>query len=581
MKTLLIWLILTGSLLLNGSPPSKAQVAGDAEKRYKAAVRLVQTGAYDRAITELSAVAQRGGSLAPYATYYIAVAAFRQKNYTQARLTLKQVLDRYPNWRKLDDVHYLFACTAMETGQYEDALTRLQRIGDPDLKGDIDKLERHFLLRITDISRLKAIQREFPEDRNVALTLIDQIQRNSTERSDLELSDKLANQFGVPVASVAAPPVTSTPVATNSPAAVSTSRPAASRTRNKGYYTVAVLFPFKVDEFDPERRGRSNQYVYDLYEGIKLAKAKLQEEGVTINLVAYDIDNDANKTLDVINSASFAQNDLILGPLYAEPNRLVTAYAGQNNMPLVNPISTSGDLITNQPMAFLAQPSLAQQAEKAAAFARNLPIVRRAAVYFGASRKDSLLAVACQITLKRQGIQVIDSRRVGATAEATAASITLTEASKPGCVFLTSSSDDDGPRLLDALSRRNISSPLIATASAFDPYRNSLSTFTRRELYLLYPDYIDTNRPEVTDFEEMYLIKRNIIPSVYASQGYDMMLFFGRLLAKNAFPVRSRTDLKSDSTDYVLSGFDYTQSNDNQLVPIVKFDGGRFIRVND
>ena len=146
---------------------------------------------------------------------------------------------------------------------------------------------------------------------------------------------------------------------------------------------------------------------------------------------------------------------------------------------------------------------------------------------------------------------------------------------------MASSDEKDGPRLLEVLSRKNSSSPLLATTTAFDLYRNSMATFTRRELYLLAPDYIDPTRPAVSAFQENYVAKRNIIPSVFASQGYDMMLFFGRSLAKNIFQSPSRNGLKSESDDYVLSGFDYTQSNDNQVVPIVKYDDGRFIRANE
>ena len=44
----------------------------------------------------------------------------------------------------------------------------------------------------------------------------------------------------------------------------------------------------------------------------------------------------------------------------------------------------------------------------------------RAAIYFGSSRKDSLLAVAYQDELKRQNYQVVDFRKVSGTAQAMA-----------------------------------------------------------------------------------------------------------------------------------------------------------------
>ena len=71
---------------------------------------------------------------------------------------------------------------------------------------------------------------------------------------------------------------------------------------------------------------------------------------------------------------------------------------------------------------------------------------------------------------------------------------------------------------------------------------------------------------------------QNIIPSVYAAQGYDMLLFFGRQIARNSFPVKNSSGAQAD--DYLLSGFDYAKGNENQVVPIVKFEDGRFTKIN-
>ena len=571
-----------------------AQVSADEQKRYNTAVRFVQAGDYERAKLDLNAVVQQRGSLAPYANYYYALAAFRQKNFSLARTSVRQLMEIFPNWRKMDEANYLLAAISMETGQYEDALTILQKIGDPALKTDVTKLEQNFLPRLTDLNRLKQLNKAFPGDRIIGLALIDVIQRSSSDKDDLELSDRLTNRFGVPGAVGTQPAVTTT-------GKPSTDRPGSpvpspNRTaRQKGYYNVAVMFPFRLDEFDAEKRARSNQYVYDLYDGIKMAKNKLQDEGITVNLFAYDLDNDANKTLELVNNPAFAQTDLIIGPLYVEPNRIASAYASQNNILLLNPIATSSELVANQPLSFLAQPSVNQQAKKVAELARGLNTGRRAAIYFGTSRKDSLLAAAYLNELKRQNYQVVDFRRVSGNAQTMASAMQFTGITTPtrsqsaitspttialSHVFFASSNDDDGARMLDALSRRRVSGALVATASAFDFYRNSLSTFTRRDLYILYPDFIDSSREPVVEFEEQYVTKRNTIPSVFATEGYDMMLFFGRQLAKNGTALRNRDSLRSDTDDYLSSGFDYTQTNENQIVPIVKYEDGRFVKVN-
>jgi len=592
MNDRLYWLSLLVVGLL-GLSVANAQVPADLERRYKAAVKLVQTANYERAKMEFNAIIQRGGSLSPYAHYYYALAAFKQKNFSQARVMLRQLMDRFPDWRKMDDARYLFAAVGMEMGQYEDALTAIEQIGDPALRPEIDRLERFFLYRIQDLSRLKLMQKEFPDNRNLGLALIDLIQRSSSDKDDLELSDRLTNRFGLPTNLPDRPGTTtastqSAPAPGTATSGATTGRPASAtsvtarpdRSRPKGYYNVAVLFPFRLDEFEAQKRIRSNQYVYDLYNGIKMAKEKLKEEGIIVNLFAYDVENDPERTQTLINSPAFAQTDLIIGPLYAEPNRIALSFAGQNNVLLVNPIATSSELVTGQPMAYLAQPSVNRQAEKAVEFVRGLSIIRRPAIYYGTSRKDSLLAAAYVAELRKQGVQPLELKKLTGTAQAMADAMQISEINKPGHIFLASSNDDDGTRLLDALGRRRVSVPVMATSSAFDFYKNSISTFTRRELYLLFPDYVDQTRPVVTDFQEQYLAQRKIIPSIFASQGYDLMLFFGRQMARNGTIFRNRSALRSDTDDYILSGFDYTRSNENQVVPIVKWDGGRFVKVN-
>ena len=566
-----------------------AQIVPADQHRYDLAVRMVRAGEYERGKADLNPIIQQRGPLAPYASYYYAIAAFRQRNFNQARLMLRQLTELFPDWRRMDEARYLLAASYMEMGNYSEALDVIREINSATLRQDVTKLEQNFVPRITDLNQLKQLNKAYPADRVIGLSLINLIQQKSGSKEDLELSDQLTNRFGAPDSVTTQPSAATIGGAASQPA----TRPARNA-RQKGYYNVALMFPFRVDEFDADQRGRSNQYAYELYNGIKMAKSKLQEEGITVNLFAYDVDNDANKTLEIVNSPTFAQTDLIIGPLYAEPNRIATAYANQNGIFLLNPMATSSELVLDQPMSFLAQPSLNQQARKAAEQAQSIAGSRRVAIYFGTSRKDSLLAEAYRAELTQQKYQIIDFRKLSGTAQAMADSMQLTPklsrssataTPQPvpvnlGHVFFAGSNEQDGARILDALNRRKVSASLIATASAFDFYRNSSSTFTRRDLYLLYPDFVDNSREPVINFEQLYLAKRNTIPSVFALQGYDMMLFFGRQLAKDTLRNRNRKALRSEDEDYLLSGFDYTETNENQIAPIVKYEGGRLVKIN-
>jgi tetratricopeptide (TPR) repeat protein len=577
-----------------------ALAQSDGKSRYQAAVRLVQSKAYDRAKVELNSIIQREGLYAPFAHYYYALASFRQKDFSQARLMLKQLISRYPDWVQLDDAQYLLAASLMELGQYEDALTALGHIGDAAMRPTMTQLEQTFIARITDLRRLKQLNREFPENRTIGMALVELIQRTGSDKSDLELSDRLTNRFGTPGS--VKPPSPSTTVTTTpaeTPAGNTTTTSANNRSgRPRNGYTVAVLFPFRLDEFDVTKR-RANQYVYDLYTGMKLANEKLQSEGIGVNLLAYDLDNDPNKTLELVSAPGFAQTHLMVGPLYVEPNRIATAFANQQTIWLLNPIATNSDLVAEQPMAFLVQPSLHEQARAAAEQAQSFSGAKRVAIYFGTARKDSLLATAYRQELLARRYQIIDFQKLTGSAQTMATTMKLTgtgttSATVPSSVgssssggptlhhvFLASSSEADGPRLVEALSRRKANAPLVGTASAFDLYKNPSSTFTRRDVYLISPDFVDATRPAVAAFDEDYLAQRNTIPSVFARQGYDMLLFFGRQLAKSGPGPVNRRDMRSDADDYLSSGFDYTQSNDNQIVPIIKYVDGRFVKINE
>jgi len=78
----------------------------------------------------------------------------------------------------------------------------------------------------------------------------------------------------------------------------------------------------------------------------------------------------------------------------------------------------------------------------------------------------------------------------------------------------------------------------------------------------------------------LYFSKRNTVPSIYALQGYDLVLFFGRMLHKYQNQLRNGLDVRSYDDDYLLSGFNYQHSNDNQVVPIIQIDDARWVRVN-
>lgn len=535
------------------------------EREYKRGAALCKAGDFAAAINVLTPLTARKytHSLAPFAHYYWSLAALKTNRLSESRQMLMQLRERFPDWKKMDEVRYLLADIAFQEKQFGEALDYVDEIANASVKKEAETLKRFYINKLQDLAYLKSLNRQHPSDKTVALALIDMIQRTSNEKSDLELSDQLTNRFGA----VAAKPST----------AVSPVRQGGSNLR-KGYYNVAVALPFRLHDFSPNQRVRPNQFAYDMYEGMKMAKTKLQQEGIVVNLFTYDVGNDPEDMLNVVNNANFTQTDFLIGPVYNEPAKLAADYAESNGIFYVHPTSLATDIIANHPNTLLLQPSFERQAQQGFDFMRSLPSVnRKLAIYYGATRRDSTLAASYRNKANEAGYQTIDFRK---TREKLDSAATVTEFNKPGHVVVFSSAESDGMKVLNMLTKRRLTVPVLASSPAFNMQNIVPSTLAGREVYIIDTEFIDTAKPQVRDFQTNYLTKRNTVPSIYSMQGYDALLFFGRLLHKYREQLRSGLDTRIYNDDYLLSGFNYRSSNDNQMVPIVKMDDMRWVLAN-
>lgn len=553
------------------------QRPSDYEVQYKKGMQLMIEESYEKAkAVFLPLTGEKfNNGYAPYAHYFAALANFRTQRYFESRLLLKQLFERYPNWNKNNEAYYLYANASFASNETEQAMEYVKKITDSAFTKDLEAMEDNFLSTVTSVPLLKKLYQIYPDDRLIALNLVDLIQRSSTDKQDLELSDRLTNRYGVRTSR----PV---PVSNLSNGQNSGDYSQFQRKDNtsKGYFNIGILFPFNLDETTSRRRIRDNQFALDMYEGIRLAKSQLQTEGIIVNLFAYDIENEASGMIELMNNTSFGQMDALIGPLYSETNKLAVTYCNQVKIPLINPLATDKELLTDKPFAYLIQPSLATQAQKAAEFVRDEFPTQTALILYGTSKSDSLLASYYARELTVAGVQVLGANRFSAaTPEAVAAAIPDAVTKKIGHIFLASNSKNAGPALLSAIERKRISIPIVTKMDAFNFQENSRSQFAGRDLYFIAPDFMDDEKLEVKNFKLNYINKRGTLPSYFAYQGYDMMLFFGRMMGKYRMDIRNGLNLKPSTDGYTLAGFDYTNANENQRVPIYRLVGTKLTLV--
>lgn len=524
--------------------------------RYKKAVQFYADQKYTEAREILLPLTNKKyeNTISPYAHYYYALSAFKLNKFYDARTILKQLFERFPDWRKAEDATYLYANVAFAENKPEEALQYLNRIASKAWRQEIENMEYIYLSKIKELSQLKQLYQKSPDNHVLGQLIVDHIQNSkNASKEDLELSDQLTNQFNL---------------GGNSDKKSSKKQ----KKEEDNAINVAIMLPFRLFEFDPNRTNRANQYIYDLYAGMKLAQEKLASEQISVNVYAFDIERDVKHANEVIGNRGFDKVDLIIGPLYPEVNKVANNFVKSNDAIQVHPLSNNQQLVSNDKNAFLASPSYETQAAKAIEYIVNEKSARTVTIYYGNTRKDSTFAYIYRDRALEKGLNVLAIKKYINADD-------IDTKRKPDHIFIAGSEQTLGPKIISALDKKRIVAPIIAASAAFDFEGSSLNIFNR-ELYLIQLDYMDRDKEEVKNFRSAYITSQNIAPSYYGYWGYDMLLFYGRMLKSGKNKFRGNLDSIEYTQGYTLDGFDYTnRSNENKIVPIIKYQDGRFIEV--
>jgi ABC-type branched-subunit amino acid transport system substrate-binding protein len=213
-------------------------------------------------------------------------------------------------------------------------------------------------------------------------------------------------------------------------------------------------------------------------------------------------------------------------------------------------------------------------AKKAATFAKDKFQNRQMAIFYGASRNDSLMAQYYRQALEQEGFSTFVCQKFSPEIN-----IDLV-GRKVGHVFLANYDRKLGQALITYLDRKKVTSPLVALADAFNTEIFSAGMFNGRDYYFIDPDFVEKGKTDTEAFQKNYFNKYNALPSNYAFLGYDMMLFWGRILQKYGYnKVQTGLSIKKYDEGFTTQGFDYRDHNDNQSVPILHYDNYKLVVV--
>ncbi len=533
--------------------------------RYRTGKSQLDQGHYAVAMQELEPLAQpiNHFAQAPDAAYLYAVAATRLGQWAEAEQMLNLIRNQYPSYPNLNEVLYLQGQVSFEQDDYDNALRTLGQLPAEQYAAPREAMQATYLAKLKDRATWQRLQKRYPQSKLIGRLYADYLLgTGALSEADRQQLDALITQFKLDRDRYAPALAAATPMA--APKALP----------RKSTYNIGVLLPFELQDNSWQTQ-RKNQFVTDLYAGLRLAQDSLQRAGHPVQLFAYDTGADTLTLKSVLALPELAGMDLLVGPIYKSGAKLVARYAREHQIICVNPLSQDGDLVLDNPYHYLYSPSAATQARAAAQFAAtSFGTGRPAVLLHEDSKDDNDFAEAYQAAYEAAGGKLVATHAFRPDDPASlAAALVATELTGASHVVVAADNRKVGPAVFTALGAVPAASrpALLVPGSWLDNPSLGAGQLGGAGVYFYYPKYFNASGLGYRRFRQLYLAKQNLPPSVFACQGFELLLYFGNALQQYGPAFQSGLATAPPQPGAIFEGLSYPGgTHDNQTVPLLK-----------
>ncbi|MEJ8802731.1 ABC transporter substrate-binding protein [Pontibacter sp. H249] len=555
---------IAGLLLISAlALPAYAQVQ-DPATTYNNGKVLLQQQKYDQAMAELQPLTSGSTAYAPEASYFYALAALKGYKLDQAYQMLLQLQNNHPKWESMNDADYLLANILFEQNDYERALSKLQELQGTPLAAEAEGLKRYYLSKLNDRTTFEALLQRNQNDKALAQAFADKLIGGWYRPQDRRTLENIVARHNLDRKRYLSKEALS----------------------NQGF-NVALLLPFQLNQ-DLQQTARKNQFITDLYAGIKLAQDSLQKQGITVNLYNYDTSADTMSVKRVLDLPELKQMDLLIGPVYRSTAKMAARFAAQNSINVVNPLSQDLEMVRGNTNAFLFESSVATQAKQAATYAYQTFTPKTAAIVFENAKEDTTFAYYYRQQFIKLGGKVRTYRKVNSSqATATSTLFKSINLDELGHLAVFSDKMTAAVNATSVVQSKASTLPIVTYEKWLDIGQLTLRQLDNLEVYFISPKFINKQSSTNNWFRRKYVSKYNMAPSAYAYAGFEMMYYFGRMLQEYGPQFNQQMQATGVRPGVFYSGLGYTDTNsrneirqDNQFVPITKLDNLQLTVVN-
>ena len=281
------------------------------------------------------------------------------------------------------------------------------------------------------------------------------------------------------------------------------------------------------------------------YEGVLMAVDSLKKQGLSVRLYVYDIDEDSMSIKKLLRDSSFkdmnliiSDKDLIIGPVFKKNLELIAEFAKKYNINIISPLSSSSDVLKNNPHAFKMIPSKYTKSKELAKFivykykGDNIIIVsntKENSKIFEIFKKDLSQTLKNIDTINN--IKYVFFDKIGING------LKKTMSKEKNNILITLSDNQafisNYVRELDKIKEKD---DYKITLFGMDTWRLfnriEIEYFQNLDLHLFSPCFIDYDDNNVKNFILRYRSIYKTEPDKYAFMGFDISYYFLNALMK-------------------------------------------------
>jgi len=315
---------------------------------------------------------------------------------------------------------------------------------------------------------------------------------------------------------------------------------------------IAILLPFLANSSSNGVPGNS-LWAVNFYAGAKLAYENLENDGARFNVSILDSEASTAKVNNLLKSGDLPKADLIIGPYKRDNVDIMEAFTKKNKTPLVVPYTAQMGVAENNPYYIQVNPSLKTHCE-----AMTKHIRKR-------HQPENVVLVALDKSEEKARFKyfqdantLIEKGKTGKKFKellvpegaANFHNINISQYFKPGTTTVFVVPSWSNQTFIYSLLRQLIAKQgegedvmVYGMSMWLDFEQIDFEYFEKLQLHVSSASYIDPNDERAKQFKKKYFQTYGTVPNEEAYLGYDVMLYFGKMLAKHGKGFAQKLDV--------------------------------------